>query len=165
MQISLSARKLHAEVDEIKLPNCYSDYKKMFESKDFVDFLLKSSDGKLFDLHKVVISARSPVFYAMLRSNMEESKKNFAFVPDFDSTTMKEVLRFIYYNHVENLPEIATELIYAAEKYQLDELKEICVKTIIATLSTNNVIDALIISDRVSNMNGLFEKCFDLIVR
>lgn len=137
----------------------------MLGSELFADFEIHANDGVSFKAHKVVLSARSPVFYAMLTNDMQESRQNVANVLDFDSNVMREMLRFIYCNEVEGLDEISRELIYAAEKYQLEKLKEICTDNIIASLEVKNIVESLIISDRVSNTKRIYAKCVDLIIR
>jgi speckle-type POZ protein len=115
--------------------------------------------------HKNILAARSPVLYAMLSGDMQEAQEDFVRVPDFDSKVMKEVLRFIYCTQVENLDHISRDLIYAAEKFHIEELKEICMSNIIETLSTENVVDSLMISERLSNTKKIFVKCLDVIDR
>lgn len=137
----------------------------MFFDESFSDFNLMTSDGVILKTHKVILSARSPVFYAMLKSDMQEAKNGCANVPDFDSKVMEEVLRFIYYNKVEELENIARILVYAAEKYQLEKLKEVCLESIIETMTVENVVESFVISGRVSNATKLYEKCIDLIIR
>jgi hypothetical protein len=126
-------------------------------------FELKTSDGEAMKVHKVVLATRSPVFFAMLNNDMQEAEKGIANVPDFDSKLMKEVLRFIYCNEVEDLNEIAHDLVFAAEKYQLDGLKDMFIDSMISTLTTENVLKILLISERVSESKKLFFKCSDLI--
>lgn len=139
------------------------DFKNMFEEGIFTDFKIQTKDGKVLNVHKSILAARSKVFKSMLCSDMKEIKESAMEVSDLDFTTMKEVLRFIYCNEVENLDEIASDLIYAAEKYDLDGLKKICIDSMIKTLSVENVIQALVIAECVSESRKLFEKCLDLI--
>lgn len=131
----------------------------------FTDFELRTSDGAVLRTHKVILATRSPMFSKMLSIDMQEAAKGSADVPDFNSIVMKEVLRFIYCNSVENLEVIAGELIYAAEKYQLEGLKEICLNFIMPSVSIGNVLDFLIISDQISKADKLFDKCIDLTIR
>lgn len=135
----------------------------MFETELFSDFRLMTSDREVLAAHKVVLSARSPVFYAMLTSKMQEAAEGFANVPDFDAKVMKEVLRFIYYAEVENLSEISHDLVYAAEKYQLDELKRMCLVDIKLNLKVSNLIESILIAEHV-NAADLYVKCVDLMV-
>lgn len=140
------------------------DYRKMFDNELFADFMLVTCDLVTLKAHKVVLSARSPVFYAMLTSDMQEAAAGVANIRDFDSRVMKEVLRFIYYAEVQNMDKIARDLVFAAEKYQLDMLKEMCLENIRKNLKVRNLTCAFLISDRVSNASKLYVDCVDMLV-
>ena len=45
----------------------------VFNSKDFADVQVEC-EGRVFDCHQVLLSARSPVFRAMLLADMAEAK-------------------------------------------------------------------------------------------
>lgn len=139
----------------------------MFDDNLFTDFTLTTNDGEAFTAHKIVLAARSPVFLAMLTTDMQESKKSAVNVPDFDSETICELLRFIYYYEVEDLENVAHKLIYAVEKYQIEDedLKKMCVDSIVSSLTTENVLNSLIISCRVSETDNLFDECVDFIIQ
>lgn len=94
---------------------------------------------------------------------MKEANKGVVNIPDFDSIVMKELLRFIYYNDVEDLTSVAHKLIYAAEKYQLEELKELCIDEIIKTLTIDNVLKSILITKRMMDTKNLFSECVSLI--
>jgi speckle-type POZ protein len=143
--------------------NFVTDIHAMFENEDLVDFKLKTNDNEVLSAHKVILAARSPVFYGMVTSEMKEAKEGVAEVPDFDSKIMKEVLRFIYCNEVENLEEIADELIVAADKYQIEQLKSLCIENLIEETDAENVCQMILLSQRVSNATNLFESCLDVV--
>jgi speckle-type POZ protein len=142
-----------------------SDIRAMFENEDLVDFKLKTSDNEVLSAHKFILAARSPVFYGMVTSEMKEAKEGVADVPDFDSKIMKEVLRFVYCNKVENLEEIAGELIVAADKYQIEQLKSLCIENLVPKVTAENVCLMILLSQRVSNATKLFESCLKTIRR
>lgn len=135
----------------------------MFDASLFTDFELKCSDGKTLKAHKSILAARSPMFHAMLTTDMQESKNGSTEVPDFDSTTMKELLRFIYCNKVEGLKEKASKLAFAAEKYQIEELKQMCVESLAHSLTLQNVVEFIVIANSLSNATKLYNKCLDMI--
>lgn len=135
----------------------------MFDNQILSDFRLKTKDGKILKAHKAILVARSPMFYAMLISNMQEPTEDFANISDYDSIIMKEVLRFIYYNDVEDLQGIAHDLVFAAEKYHVKYLKELCLDTLIASLSIENALKLLMIADRLSNASELFNESVKVI--
>lgn len=141
----------------------YSDYENLFESEVLCDLKLKMSDNEVLNVHKAVLAARSPVFFKMLTIDMQEAKSNVVDIPDFDSETMEELLRFLYCNKVDDLASTARDLIYAADKYQIAKLKEMCVEQIITGLTVDNVLDALVISDQVSGMQKLFNSCIIVV--
>ena len=49
------------------------DLESVFNSKDFADVQVEC-EGRVFDCHQVLLSARSPVFRAMLLADMAEAK-------------------------------------------------------------------------------------------
>jgi speckle-type POZ protein len=130
----------------------------------FADVQLKTNDGDVLKANKTILSIRSPVFKAMLSKDAQPDSDSVE-ISDFNSKTLREVLRFIYCNEVEDLDGISRDLIYAAEKYQLEGLKKICLNSIIKSLSNNNIVESLIISDRVTKSTKLFNHCLDLIHR
>lgn len=83
--------------------------------------------GKEFCVHKVILAARSPVFSAMLESNMMESKVDVIRIGDIEHEIMTELLRFIYTGKVENLVDLpVVHLLAAADMYQIDQLRIMC---------------------------------------
>lgn len=168
LQITLTSTKAqtNALMRKLELSQAMaSNYKKMFEEELMTDFELLTSDHVVIKAHKTVLAAHSPVLCTMLRTDMEEAKTGKVNIPDFDSKTMKELLRFIYCNEVENLTEIDRTLIFAAEKYQIEELKKLCIQSIIKSLTNENVLEALKASDLITKSELLFEASLNLIVR
>jgi speckle-type POZ protein len=167
-QLSLYAAKSSAPKNLTvarKLDSMAQDYKNIFEDESLHDFELKMNDGVTLKAHKAVLIARSSVFFKMLTTDMKEAKQGFVEVPDFDSKTMRELLRFMYCSEVENLDEMANDLIFAAEKYEVQQLKELCIDHIISKLTRENVLDALIIADRVNNTDNILNKCIEIVSR
>lgn len=123
------------------------------------DFELNMNDGVALKAHKAILIARSPVFHKMLTIDMTEATKNSVDISDIDSKTMKELLRFMYSGEVESSGGILNDLIFAAEKCEIKQLKEFCIEQIIKNLTEDNVVDALIIVDRVSDTDKLLKKC------
>lgn len=142
-----------------------TDFKGMFGDESFTDFEIEANDGETLKAHKVILAARSPVFFAMLtKLDLKETKECSVKISDFDSKTLKELLRFIYCNQVEGLNEIAIDLFFAAEKYNLELLKQLCVKSMIMTLTVNSIAGALAMT-KVDGTEELYECCLSLIIR
>ena len=63
-----SAKPKHRQQKQLSL-----DLESAFNSKDFADVQVEC-EGRVFDCHQVVLSARSPVLRAMLLADMAEAK-------------------------------------------------------------------------------------------
>lgn len=163
MAVNFKEKLLKASESKNDLNKSFvTSFKKFFHHELFSDFKIKTVGGNVLNVHKSILAARSEVFNKMFSTDMKEAKEGILDVSDLDYTTMKEVLRFIYCNEVENLDEIAQDLIFGAEKYDLEDLKEICVDSMIKTLTVKNVIQSVVIADSVSGGKKLFRKCLEL---
>jgi speckle-type POZ protein len=111
----------------------------------FADFVFKVGNVKI-PAHRVILAARSPVFAAMFQHDMTENKTNETEITDVTPAAFKALLRFIYTGHceVENLEE---QLLVAANKYDIQDLKQICAKEMRKKLTVDNAVDLLIFSD------------------
>ena len=106
--------------------------------------------GKVFPCHKLVVSARSPVFKAMFQANMKESQSGKVAIEDIKPEIMNEILHFIYTGSLAKetvTTEFAIELLAAANKYQLEALKDICQDKIRSVLDEENAIEFLILGE------------------
>lgn len=124
-------------------PQCtlHSDLGTSLEDQMFSDVILCAKDGKEFKAHKVILSARSPVFKAMFSHNMEENRSNRVEITDIDHEILQEMLRYIYTGEAPRLEEFASELIFAADKYALECLKCMCIKELYYTrINIDNVV-------------------------
>jgi speckle-type POZ protein len=134
----------------------------LFNSNTFSDITFICSDKKELPAHRCIITTRSPVFLAMLTTEMREAMSKKIVIDDIDGETMLELLRFIYTNKVENLTKLAQNLIYAAEKYDIPELKLICAQKLIDQITNDNVFENLVLADRLGE-EGLLQKCMVFI--
>ena len=106
--------------------------------------------GKVFPCHKLVLSARSPVFKAMFESKMKESVSGKVTIEDIKPEIMNEMLHFIYTSRIAKkniMVEFAIELLAAADKYQLEALKDTCQDKIRSVLDAENAIEFLILGE------------------
>ncbi|KAJ8667655.1 hypothetical protein QAD02_009318 [Eretmocerus hayati] len=110
-----------------------------------IKFIVKG--GKELPAHKNFLAARSPVFDAMLGPNFKESQENEIKIEDMDIEILKEILRFIYIGKVNKIDHLLQDLLIAADRYQLEGLKEICKQRLYETLSIDNAIDYLKVAD------------------
>ena len=60
---------------------------------------------------------------------------------DINGDVFEEMLTYIYYGEVNNFDYLADELVIAADKYRIEDLKMICEQKLISQISADNCID------------------------
>lgn len=122
-------------------------YEKLFNNVKFSDFTLVTRDNAEIPVHKNILSIRSPVFETMMETSMRESQSGKATIDDIGSHALMEFLRFVYCGRVENIDEVAVELLYAATKYDIAGLKPLCVHSLMRNICVSNVIEVFMMAD------------------
>ena len=120
-------------------------YQQLMESKSLSDVTI-DVNGQIFESHKLVLSARSPVFNAMFITDLTERKTNTLEIQDIEPDVFIEVLRFIYTDEVKNMDELAPELLAAADKYMLVLLKSKCEASLARNITVENCSELLILA-------------------
>ena len=120
------------------------DFAPLLDDK-FADFVFKVENEKIA-AHRAVLAARSPVFDAMFQHDMLENRTNETEITDVTPAAFRALLRFIYTGQCE-VGVLAEEILVAANKYDIQELKEICAKKLHKKLTADNAVDLLIFSD------------------
>ncbi|KAG8192307.1 hypothetical protein JTE90_002128 [Oedothorax gibbosus] len=152
----VTTSELTEESKAVESPNCnvfhvpkplQRNLKCLYENKKYSDFIIKVGDEEL-KVHKLILCARSSVFDTMLNCDMKENLTNCLEITDFDLLVIEIMLRYIYYGHVMGLTsEISIQLYSAAEKYNLPDLKDICVKYLLRNLDIANICDVLTLGE------------------
>ena len=119
--------------------------------------------GREFNVHRTLLAARSPVFATMFTTDMSEKELGRAKVSDIWPETLREMLRYIYCGRIE-APEQAEELLRAAEKYELDGLKIICLEELCTELSEMNVVDMYQLACLCTNAEVLKNRAIEFMV-
>ena len=133
---------------ELTVPdvNVVPDISATFNMEEFSDFVVKCG-GKKFKCHKVTLACRSPVFNAMIMSNMRESNESEMSIDDFDEDTIESLLKYIYFDKVASLDKQAESLLAAADKYDLAGLKAICEGNLAQRVNLENAVDLILLAD------------------
>ena len=116
-----------------------------------------------FFAHKDVLVARSPVLAKMFEHNLQESTTSSITVSDIEPEVLKEVLAYIYTNQVPRVSTMASSLLYAAEKYELDGLKVRCEQFLSYNLQVSNAVQTLQLA-QTYNASQLKENALRFIV-
>ncbi|XP_044019268.1 speckle-type POZ protein-like [Aphidius gifuensis] len=122
-----------------------------FNSEKLSDVVIEV-DGTEIKAHKLMLSTQSPIFAAMFD---EEINNNRIKIDDMKLDGAKQLLEFIYTNKKPTrINEFTTELIIAAQKYQIAGLRIMCEEILFDSLSIDNAIKTLLLA-RKHDINGL----------
>lgn len=130
--------------------------------------LLICSDKIQIEANKKLLSDASKVFMAMFNTEMMEKKDDIVHITDIDSLTMNQLIDFIksagskapIFSSVDEIRRI----LYAAEKYDLFDLKIKCHEILVEQITMENIFAILEIADSFA-MASLEAKCLLNIVR
>ena len=108
--------------------------------------------GQTIRAHSTTLAAKSPVFSRMSQQNPVE---NFFEIEDMTSAVFRQFLQYLYTGKasgIETEEERLDGLLFAAEKYEVESLKEDCsfILAIKKSIAVDNVVQTLIVADRLS---------------
>lgn len=118
------------------------DLKEFYLSKELSDVQIKCGD-QTFDAHQFILSARSPVFRRMLQTEMKEKKTGVVNLEGTSPEVVSELLKFIYTGSccVNDDFSMLCELLEAADKYELENLKDVLALSSKITLVNSLQVD------------------------
>ncbi|GBN01028.1 Protein roadkill [Araneus ventricosus] len=134
--------------DKLSFGSLQSDLNCILDTGSLSDFELRV-DSDILPVHKVILGARSPTFNAMFTNDYKETSCGHVLVSDINSDTIRRFLIYMYTDRIENLTiENATKLYYAADKYRVLCLREICASFLKANVSSSSACEILVLADR-----------------
>ena len=150
----MDAGKYDLEIVDFAMPST----EKTLTKKLFVTFtdLKITCQGKIYECHRCVLGSQSNVFQAMfLNMDMKEGASGEVKINDVNAETMDMLLYYLYHEEVEDAKLVDTNLLFAAEKYNVPGLLKLCVKHLKASLSMDNVLDILLSAHLIPNQEDL----------
>ncbi|XP_046981481.1 BTB/POZ and MATH domain-containing protein 6-like [Schistocerca americana] len=118
------------------------DLAALLESGYDSDVTLVAGEARI-EAHRLILSARSPVFAAILRRHQREASLE---IPDTEKDVLRQLLTFIYTDEAPELVRMAPQLLVAADKYDLQVLKDRCEQQLIADLDVENAADSAVLA-------------------
>lgn len=124
------------------------DCSSLLADQIFSDFVIESSEGDKFNVHRVILGAQSDVFKAMLRKDTAESQNGFVKLVDICSDELKFALEFIYTGTIKNIDNCnACNLLAVADQYNIRGLWKLVLYILSKQLTEENALEVLIIAD------------------
>ena len=126
--------------------------------EEFSDFQIQC--GILtFDCHKIILSARSNVFKALIASKaFTEAENNKLIIKDCECETFGHFLSFLYFNKYNDEKANPWKLLPLADKYEVLDLVKICETKIMKGLNLDNVCQSLILA-HLHDQQELKKRC------
>ena len=119
--------------------------------------------GEEIRAHRVILRARSPVFRAMLQTEMSESVKGEIRIEDSDKDALKEMVRYMYSAKVDEEFAKFKELLVLANKYEVEELIKYCGTKLAETLDKENALELGVFAE-THNADDLMNVCVQFIL-
>lgn len=137
---------------------------KMFEDGLWADIVLVS-ESKEMKVSKNILAARSPVFAAMFLRELEETKTGRVNITDVEYEPLRGLVKFLYTGTIElDDVEFALKVLVAADKYDVQSLKNVAEDYIRQNIAVIILPEALKISQSL-NSEVVKTACLDLIVK
>lgn len=116
---------------------------RMLSESIHTDIIINASDGSI-GAHRAVLAARSPVFQSMFSHNLKEKEMSIINISDMSIEACQAFLNYIYGNIVDqDFLAHRLDLLRAADKYDVMDLKEACHESLLEDIDTNNVLERL----------------------
>ncbi|KAJ8668299.1 hypothetical protein QAD02_009962 [Eretmocerus hayati] len=129
------------------LSKAFTDFSSLYEDRRMADFAIHLDDGSEISVHKLILSARSPVFAAMFEHDMSETRNNFVHIEGVRRVVMEKLLHYVYCGIIKNIDDINLELLVIADKYELKNLRDVCEVSMLDCLTIDIVSELLVIAD------------------
>ncbi|XP_078165250.1 BTB/POZ and MATH domain-containing protein 2-like [Carex rostrata] len=143
-------------------------FAKLWHDKDMLDVTFLVNE-ELFQAHKLVLAARSPVFKNMLFGPTQTDHSDRIHINNIQPSIFKMLLHFIYTDSVTDDQElgdsdatasiaITQQLLAAADRYALTRLKLMCEETLCTELSVDTFATIVALAEQ-RNCPRLREAC------
>eukprot|EP00090_Calanus_glacialis_P046807 TRINITY_DN9374_c0_g1_i1.p1 TRINITY_DN9374_c0_g1~~TRINITY_DN9374_c0_g1_i1.p1 ORF type:complete len:337 (-),score=91.90 TRINITY_DN9374_c0_g1_i1:485-1495(-) len=134
-----------------------SDLERVMENEASSDIKIVCQ-GQEIKVHKLILSARSPVFHAMLGSDMVEKIAGVISIDDACVDVVKQMVRYMYIAKIDHSFTRIKELLVLANKYQVLELVNYCSSKIFESLSEDNALEIGMFGE-MHNSEVLINRC------
>uniref|UniRef100_A0A7N0UPG9 BTB domain-containing protein n=2 Tax=Kalanchoe fedtschenkoi TaxID=63787 RepID=A0A7N0UPG9_KALFE len=124
-------------------PTVLTSFGRMLSESIHTDITINTSDGSI-QAHRAVLSIRSPVFCRMFSHDLKEKELSTLDISDISLEACKALLNYIYgdIQHEDFLTH-RLALLYAAEKYDIADLKDACQESLTEDIDASNVLERL----------------------
>lgn len=127
--------------------NQFNTCERLFANQKYSDVIVTTED-KNFHLHKCILATHSVVFEKMFEVDMKEKNESLVEIDDIKSEVLNEFFQYLYSGKVNDIEKMVCDLLYAADKYLVENLKDICEKIMSSRINMDNAINYLEIAEK-----------------
>ena len=115
----------------------------MLHEDILTDITINAADGSV-RAHRAILATRSPVFRSMFSHDLREKELSTVDISDMSLDACRAFLSYIY-GDVRGEEFLANRLalLRAADKYDIDDLREACHESLLEDIDTGNVLERL----------------------
>lgn len=140
----------------------HRDLGHLLENGKFSDLIIEC-EGKQFNVHKNILAARSSTFAKIFEDGTIKSHETNYKITEVRCKIMRQILQFIYTERVNIESDMAYELLIAAHRYQLQDLKLNCQEVLSENLNIGNVAHIHVLAED-NDAKWLKEKTMNFII-
>uniref|UniRef100_A0A1I7T0X9 BTB domain-containing protein n=1 Tax=Caenorhabditis tropicalis TaxID=1561998 RepID=A0A1I7T0X9_9PELO len=145
--VTKTSQNIRSVPPELPMPiEVTKDLENLFRSGKHADFTLVV-EGRELKAHKAILSARSPVFAAMMEPHTSESQNSRVVMDDMDYDVVQSLLYYIYTGTCPNMGANALDILAAADRYSLPGLKNLAEVAMRSGLAVDTVCKHLAHAD------------------
>ncbi|KAM7511083.1 hypothetical protein LguiB_009958 [Lonicera macranthoides] len=116
---------------------------RMLDESIHADVTINTGDSILC-AHKAILSASSPVFHSMFLHNLKEKESSTINITDMSVDSTMALLRYLYGTITqEDFWKHRLDLLGAANKYDIADLKDSCEESLLEDINSGNVLERL----------------------
>lgn len=137
---------------DISKESVLKDYSELLDTGLNHDVEIKCREYS-FKAHRTVLCARSDVFRAMLRSDMQEGRTGVVEIQDMDGSYFQDFVRYLYSDMMPELTFDKAKALYeAGDKYNIKSLMLRCSEYFQDILTPENVFQCFTLADAHSDL-------------
>ncbi|CAN1268841.1 BTB/POZ domain-containing protein At1g21780 [Linum perenne] len=116
---------------------------RMLDEGIHADVTINTAEGTL-KAHKAILSASSPVFRSMFHHDLKEKESSTIYIDDMSTESCVALLSYLYGTiKQEDFWRHRLSLLGAANKYDIESLKDACEESLLEDINSANVLERL----------------------
>ena len=95
---------------------------------------------------------------------MPEANTGVVEIDDFEAEVIETMIDFVYNEEIQEKKKITTDLLHAADKYNLTDLVEFCINHFMSNFTVESVLDIILVAHHI-NQKELLDSAMDFFIK